>query len=128
MKPPRTGTAAWAAVATALTGFAACLAGWLAGGGDIDLAWAPTLDLRLQFAFDGLGAQRVESEAFHDNRASNRVSQALGYEPNGVAWATRRGEPAMLVRWQLGRERWLGTRRDDIDIAGLSPCLAMLGL
>jgi multicomponent Na+:H+ antiporter subunit A len=48
--------AAWAAVATAAAGFAACLAGWLAGGGAVDVAWAPTLDLRLNLAFDGLAA------------------------------------------------------------------------
>ncbi|UJA21832.1 DUF4040 domain-containing protein [Thermoleophilia bacterium SCSIO 60948] len=47
------------ALATALSaavGFAACLAGWLAGGGSVDLPWAPTLGLRLELAFDGLGA------------------------------------------------------------------------
>jgi multicomponent Na+:H+ antiporter subunit A len=47
---------AWASVACAFTGFAACLAGWLAGGGGVDVAWVPTLDLRLDFALDGLGA------------------------------------------------------------------------
>ena len=29
---------------------------WLDGGGSVDVAWAPTLDLRLDFALDGLGA------------------------------------------------------------------------
>jgi RimJ/RimL family protein N-acetyltransferase len=82
----------------------------------------------LHLAFDGLGAARAESEAFHDNHASNRVSQVLGYEPNGVNWATRRGEPARLARWLLTRERWEATRRDDITISGLAPCRAMLGL
>jgi multicomponent Na+:H+ antiporter subunit A len=47
---------AWASVATAAAGFAACLAGWLTGGGAVDVAWAPTLDMRLDLAFDGLGA------------------------------------------------------------------------
>ena len=55
MKPVRD-PLAWAAVAIAAAGFAACLAGWLAGGGAIDIAWAPTLGLRLDFALDGLGA------------------------------------------------------------------------
>ena len=40
----------------AFTGFVACLAGWLAGGGSVDVAWAPTLDLRLDLTLDGLGA------------------------------------------------------------------------
>src|SRR3954451_19756995 len=47
---------AWIALGGALVAFAACLAGWLAGGGSIDVAWAPTLGLRLDFALDGLGA------------------------------------------------------------------------
>jgi multicomponent Na+:H+ antiporter subunit A len=54
--PPRGGPFAWAAVAGAVTGFAASLAGWLAGGWSVDVAWAPTLDLRLDLALDGLGA------------------------------------------------------------------------
>lgn len=35
--------------------FVAVLVGWLSGGGSVDLPWAPTLDLRLSFALDGLG-------------------------------------------------------------------------
>ena len=45
---------AYGAVAIAAAGFAACLAGWLAGGGSVDLPWAPTLGLRLDLSFDGL--------------------------------------------------------------------------
>ena len=82
----------------------------------------------LHLAFDGLGAQRAESQAFHDNHASNRVSQVLGYVPNGVSWGTRRGEPAKMVRWLLTRERWAEFRRDDIAVSGLAPCREMLGL
>jgi multicomponent Na+:H+ antiporter subunit A len=47
---------AWSAVASAALAFAACLAGWLAGGGAVEVAWAPTLGLRLDLAFDGLAA------------------------------------------------------------------------
>jgi multicomponent Na+:H+ antiporter subunit A len=43
-------------VASAVAGFAACLAGRIAGGGSVDLEWAPTLDMRLELAFDGLAA------------------------------------------------------------------------
>ena len=46
----------WLACATAGVGFILCLAGWLAGGGAISLPWAPTLNLRLSAALDGLGA------------------------------------------------------------------------
>src|SRR3954466_12493014 len=37
----------------------------------------------LAFAFDHLSAEIAETEAFVDNPASNRVSLAVGYEPNG---------------------------------------------
>jgi multicomponent Na+:H+ antiporter subunit A len=46
----------WAAVATAVAGFVACLVGWRTGGVAIDIAWAPSLDLRLDLRLDGLGA------------------------------------------------------------------------
>ncbi len=65
---------------------------------------------------------------FTDNHASNRVSQALGYEPNGTSWATRRGQAAQMTRWKLTRDRWDKTRRHDIGLAGVQDCLPVLGL
>jgi multicomponent Na+:H+ antiporter subunit A len=47
---------AWVAVAVAVIAFGLCLAGWLAGGVSVDIPWAPTLGIRLEFALDGLGA------------------------------------------------------------------------
>src|SRR3954453_5539506 len=52
----RQSAAAWAGVASAVAGFVAFLVGWLSGGGAVDVAWAPTLGLRLNLAVDGLGA------------------------------------------------------------------------
>jgi len=46
----------WVSVACAATAFAACLVGWRLGDVAFDIAWAPTLDLRIDFALDGLGA------------------------------------------------------------------------
>jgi len=82
----------------------------------------------LHLAFAGLGAREAASEAFADNVASNRVSQVLGYQPNGTDWATRRGEAAPLLRWKLTREDWGKTKRDDIVLAGVEECLPVLGL
>jgi len=45
----------WLACAAAVTGFVLCLLGWLAGGGGFSVPWAPSLNLRLSFALDGLG-------------------------------------------------------------------------
>ncbi|WP_198663301.1 GNAT family N-acetyltransferase [Jiangella endophytica] len=80
----------------------------------------------LHLAFDGLGAREAASDAFVDNLASNRVSERLGYEPNGTDWATRRGDAAMPRRWRLTRERW--TRRGDIELTGVAECRPVLGL
>lgn len=44
-----------AALVVSAGAFVAVLVGWLSGGGSVDLPWAPTLDLRLSFALDGLG-------------------------------------------------------------------------
>jgi len=81
----------------------------------------------LHLAFLGLSAREATSEAFADNAASNSVSQRLGYQPNGTAWATRRGEPALLQRWRLTRENWASERRTDIDLDGVDAALPVLG-
>ncbi|SNR25128.1 hydrogen gas-evolving membrane-bound hydrogenase subunit E [Blastococcus mobilis] len=46
----------WASCALAAAGFVVCLVGWLQGGASSDWPWMPSLDLRLSFALDGLGA------------------------------------------------------------------------
>jgi len=72
----------------------------------------------LHLAFEGLGAREARSAAFVDNHASNRVSEAVGYTPNGVCWETRRGDAAELRRRRLTHERWSQRRRDDIEFVG----------
>lgn len=80
----------------------------------------------LHLAFEGLGAAEAGSDAFFDNLASNRVSEALGYRPNGSDWATRRGEPAVLNRWILKRDDWAQHRRSDIELIGVDACKPVL--
>jgi RimJ/RimL family protein N-acetyltransferase len=82
----------------------------------------------LHLAFEGFGAREAISEAFTDNVASNRVSEGLGYERNGTAWATRRGEAAELQCWRLTREAWAARRRTDIELSGVEECRPVLGL
>ena len=82
----------------------------------------------LHLAFEGLGAQRANSEAFEDNAPSVRVSRALGYLPDGTVRATRRGQAATMQRFRLEREAWFQTRRSDIEITGLAGSLPLLGL
>ncbi|WP_181274298.1 GNAT family N-acetyltransferase [Brevibacterium oceani] len=80
----------------------------------------------LHLAFAGLGAREAASDAFVDNIGSNRVSEALGYEHNGVEWDIRRGEPGLIQRWRLTREAWEASRRDDIELSGIADFLELL--
>jgi RimJ/RimL family protein N-acetyltransferase len=82
----------------------------------------------LQLAFEGFDAREAASDAFTDNHASNRVSEALGYTRNGTCWATRRGAAAELLRWRMTREDWAPRRRADIELNGVTECKPILGL
>jgi RimJ/RimL family protein N-acetyltransferase len=82
----------------------------------------------LHLAFAGFGAREATSEAFLDNAASNAISQSLGYEENGLTWATRRDHPFQLRRWVLPRARWEVTQRTDITLRGVDECLPVFGL
>lgn len=82
----------------------------------------------LHLAFAGLGAARAESEAFEDNIASLRVSEAVGYRRNGTTWALRQDEAAPMARFLMTFDDWKRTRREDIALEGLPPCLPLLGL
>jgi len=82
----------------------------------------------LHLAFAGFGAREATSEAFLDNDASNAISLSLGYEDNGLNWATRRGEPCQLRRWLLPRSRWEATRRADITLSGVEECFPVFGI
>ncbi|HEX2729012.1 MAG TPA: proton-conducting transporter membrane subunit, partial [Rubrobacteraceae bacterium] len=52
----RPALAAPAGVAFAALAFGATLWGWLSGGGAVDVAWAPSWDLRLHLELDGIAA------------------------------------------------------------------------
>jgi RimJ/RimL family protein N-acetyltransferase len=82
----------------------------------------------LHLAFEGLGAREASSEGFLDNPASNRVSEKLGYQRNGVNWAARRGESAQLQKWTVTRELWEKSRRNDIRLSGVDECRPVLGI
>ncbi len=81
----------------------------------------------LHLAFEGFAAVQAESEAFTDNVGSNRISASMGYEVNGLAWASRRGSAGQLQRWRMTRQAWSANRRGDIQLAGVPDCRAALG-
>jgi hypothetical protein len=63
-----------------------------------------------------------------DNIASLRVSDKLGYQPDGIERLAARGEVTTTRRLRLTRDRWQGTDRAPVTITGLTPCLPLFGL
>jgi RimJ/RimL family protein N-acetyltransferase len=86
----------------------------------------------LTLAFDGLGADVAETEAFADNAASIGVSRSVGYEDNGVGRLAPEGEPREMVRFRMTRARWETVRVErafpEVVIDGLDACLPLLGV
>lgn len=82
----------------------------------------------LALAFDGLGAEHAVTGAFADNPRSLGVTRSLGYEPDGWDVRSRKGAPQRMLRFRLDRDGWEGSRRHDVTVTGLEPCLAMFGL
>jgi RimJ/RimL family protein N-acetyltransferase len=82
----------------------------------------------LALAFDHLGAEVATSGAFLDNPASNRVSEAIGYEPNGYDRLAPEGLAREHVRYRLTLEGWRSKPRPVVEIDGLAACLDMFGL
>lgn len=81
----------------------------------------------LHLAFAGLGALRAETSAYADNVASQRVSERLGYLPDGEEVDALGDERRTARRYALTRERWEERRRRDIEVQGLDPCRPLLG-
>jgi RimJ/RimL family protein N-acetyltransferase len=82
------------------------------------------------FAFECLDALAITSTAFSDNRASQGVSLATGYRPNGTTFQSRRGERAEQIRYLLTRERWREAQSgsSDIHVEGFEACSGMFDL
>jgi len=56
------------------------------------------------------------------------VSRALGYADNGDGLEPRRDRADRMVRFKIDRAAWERSRRDDIAVEGLEPCLELLGV
>jgi RimJ/RimL family protein N-acetyltransferase len=82
----------------------------------------------LALAFDHLGAEVAETEAFLDNPASNRVSLAVGYEPNGFGRLAPRGVARETQKFRLTLDGWRARPRPEVVVVGLEACLPLLGL
>jgi RimJ/RimL family protein N-acetyltransferase len=80
----------------------------------------------LALAFDGLNADVATSGAIEGNIASRRVSEKLGYEPNGESLVAPRGTPVVEHHYRLPRERW-DPGRYPVRIEHLEACRSMFG-
>ena len=81
----------------------------------------------LHLAFAGLGAELARSAAALDNPASRAVSAKLGYTEDGTDRIAVRDRPAEHVRLRLDRAGWQAHRTVPVEVAGLAPCLPLLG-
>jgi RimJ/RimL family protein N-acetyltransferase len=81
----------------------------------------------LALAFDGLSAGLAESGYFTGNTSSAKVSEKLGYVPNGEEIWTVSGKRTVEHRLAVTRDSW---RRDlvPVSIEGLEPCLKLFGM
>ena len=81
----------------------------------------------LALAFDGLGAEVAESGYFKGNGRSARVSEKLGYIPNGEEVFAVEGKRMVEQKVRMTRDQW---KRDVVPatIEGLGPCLTLFGI
>jgi len=82
----------------------------------------------LHLAFEGLGARRAFSGFIEGNAASQRVSEAMGYQPVSSSTIVVRGAEEQKKMVVLERREWLRRRRDDINIFGLDATAAAFGV
>jgi RimJ/RimL family protein N-acetyltransferase len=80
----------------------------------------------LEFAFRGLGARTAISGAIVTNRASQRVSEKLGYRQTGISEVAPRGEPVPHYDYRLERAGWRSPI--PVEIIGLDPALHLFGV
>jgi RimJ/RimL family protein N-acetyltransferase len=85
----------------------------------------------LELVFGHLGGLAAESGHMAGNDASRRVSDRLGYVPNGVAFHEFEGRRHEEQKLLLTSERWLAHRPawlDDLVVEGVDPVKRQLGL
>lgn len=83
----------------------------------------------LALAFDALGAQAAETEAWHDNAASLGVSRSLGYVDNGVTLHPRGDHAEDMPRLRMTRAVWLSRHAGHgVRITGVDACRHFFGI
>ena len=82
----------------------------------------------LHFGFQVLGAELAVTGAFPTNKGSIRVSEKLGYLPNGVRRDRVRGRPVDSVLFRLPRELWESSPAVPVEVEGFEGCERLFGL
>ncbi len=83
----------------------------------------------LALAFDHLGADVAETEAWPENEGSLGVSRSLGYVDNGLGRHSRAGVAADMPRLRMTRDIWHQRHRDNgVAIDGFAECRHLFGL
>jgi len=83
----------------------------------------------LALAFDALGAEVAETEAWHDNAASLGVSRALGYIDNGVGRHPRGDGADDMPRLRMTHVIWTARHANHgVTIEGVAACRQFFGL
>jgi RimJ/RimL family protein N-acetyltransferase len=82
----------------------------------------------LHFGFRTLEADLAVTGAFPGNDGSIRVSEKLGYLPNGVRRDRVRGLPVDAILFRLPRERWEARADVAVEVAGFEGCERLFGL
>jgi len=83
----------------------------------------------LALAFDWLGAEVAETEAWHDNAASLGVSRSLGYVDNGVGRHARGDRADDMARLRLTRAAWaVRHARHGVRVDGFDACRRFFGV
>lgn len=80
----------------------------------------------LGLAFDGLDAHVALTSANKDSAASLRITEKLGYEPNGWDVRDRDGTSVTVRHFLMTATRWRAGSRPPVVIDGLETCLPLL--
>ncbi|MGC4950053.1 GNAT family N-acetyltransferase [Streptomyces sp. DT224] len=82
----------------------------------------------LHLAFRHLDAERVTSSAFADNAASRRVSEKLGYTPNGIRRLSVEGRLVEAHDAAITATDWDHRVQQTTQVGGINECRHMFGI
>jgi RimJ/RimL family protein N-acetyltransferase len=83
----------------------------------------------LTLVFDHLGGEWARTSTFDHNFASNRVSEKLGYQPDGLDVVAKEDGRAHLVRrYRMSKSDWKSTTRPTVEVDCVAEVRSWFGL